>query len=69
MVNIESIRTKLANTEYYSLKEQREFIKWCISRGLTNDKILESFKAYSPNESYLTFRINELRPPHPTVME
>ena len=61
MVNLRYIRSKLEEDRYLTLKEKREYIKWCIDQGINNDRIIDEFKNYDLNKVQFEFTLNDLR--------
>ena len=61
MVNLRYIRSKLEEGRYLTLKEKREYIKWCIDQGINNDRIIDEFKNYDLNKVQFEFTLNDLR--------
>lgn len=61
MTNIKLIRGKLEEGIHVGLKEQRDYIKWCINLELENEKIIKDFDKYNVNIPQFEFMINSLR--------
>lgn len=61
MVDLKYIKTKLEKGVYLTLKEKREYIKWCINYNIDNERIINDFKKYDLNIPQFEFMLNSMR--------
>jgi hypothetical protein len=61
LVDIKNVRTKVDQGKYLSLKEKREYLRWCINQEVDNKQIIDQFSKYDLNISQFVFMLNDLR--------